>query len=85
MKVLVTYGTWAGSTEGVAGWIAEGLRQTGADVTLIPAENAPSPAGFDAVVIGSAIRAGMWNKMAKRYVKEHADALADLPTAFFFT
>ena len=83
MKVLVTYGTWAGSTEGVAGWIAEGLRQTGADVTIAPADSAPGPEGFDSVVIGSAIRAGMWNKNAKRYVKRHADALAELPTAFF--
>jgi menaquinone-dependent protoporphyrinogen oxidase len=83
VKVLVTYGTWAGSTAGVAEWIAEGLRQTGADVTLVPAEDAPGPEGFDAIVIGSAIRAGMWNKRAKRYVRKHADALSELPTAFF--
>jgi menaquinone-dependent protoporphyrinogen oxidase len=83
MKVLVTYGTWAGSTEGIAAWIAEGLRQTGAEVTMVPADSAPGPDGFDAVVIGSAIRAGMWNKMAKRYVKKNADALAEMPTAFF--
>ena len=83
MKVLVTYGTWVGSTAGVAEWIAEGLRQTGAEVTLVPAEDAPGPEGFDAVVIGSAIRAGMWNKHAKKYVHKHADALAAMPTAFF--
>jgi menaquinone-dependent protoporphyrinogen oxidase len=83
MKVLVTYGTWAGSTAGVAEWIAEGLRQTGADVTLVPAGEAPGPEGYDAVVIGSAIRAGMWNRAAKRYVKKHSDSLAELPTAFF--
>jgi len=83
MKVLVTYGTWAGSTAGVAEWIAEGLRQTGVDVTLLPATEAPGPEGYDAVVVGSAIRAGMWNRAAKKYVKQHADALAELPTAFF--
>ena len=52
-------------------------------MTLVPAGEAPGPEGYDAVVIGSAIRAGMWNRTAKKYVTKHADALAELPTAFF--
>lgn len=57
-KVLVTYGTWAGSTVGVAETVADTLRLSGADVECLAAADAPPAADYDAVVAGSAVRAG---------------------------
>ena len=48
-----------------------------------PAE-APGPTGYDAVVVGGPMIMG-WHRAAARYVKQHRDALADIPFALFIT
>jgi menaquinone-dependent protoporphyrinogen oxidase len=41
--------------------------------------------GYDAVVVGSAIQFDTWMSEARQFVTEHADDLAGLPVAYFFT
>jgi menaquinone-dependent protoporphyrinogen oxidase len=54
-RVLVAYATAAGSTAGIAERIAEILRTTGCEAACRPAGPDVDPAGFDALVLGSAV------------------------------
>jgi menaquinone-dependent protoporphyrinogen oxidase len=54
-RVLVTYASAAGSTAGVAERIAETVRIAGCEVVCRPIGPDVDPAGFDAVVVGSAV------------------------------
>jgi menaquinone-dependent protoporphyrinogen oxidase len=52
------------------------------DALEIPAP-AADPNAYDAVVIGSSVYLGHWEKSAKAYVHEHWDALAAKPVWLF--
>jgi len=82
-RVLVVYGTKTGCTEGIARRIGETLAQGGADVDVVPAKDKPAVAGYDAVLVGSGVRAGSWHGAVKSWVTEHAEELKALPVAFF--
>jgi menaquinone-dependent protoporphyrinogen IX oxidase len=83
-RVLVTYATKHGSTAELAGWIADEVREAGANVDVSPVTAAPSLAGYDAVVLGGPMIMG-WHKDARRYLKRHAGDLSGKPTAIFIT
>lgn len=83
MKILVPVGSRSGWTAQIGEWVADELTTLGHDVTLAKAVTAPAPDGFDAVVIGSGIRASNWNGEALAWVKENAQALATIPFATF--
>jgi menaquinone-dependent protoporphyrinogen oxidase len=82
-KVLVVYGTGTGCTQGIADRIAETLARLGSDVEVISAKDAPTADGFDAVLVGSGVRAGNWHKSARDWVVSNAEALEVRPVAFF--
>lgn len=83
MRVLVVYGTKSGCTKGVAEKIGETLGARGADVTVVSAGEAPVPQGFDAVVVGSGVRAGAWHQAPRSWVTSQASALKQVPVAVF--
>jgi menaquinone-dependent protoporphyrinogen oxidase len=83
MRVLVTWGSERGGTEGIANAIADVLLQRGYNVTMAPARDAPSPDHFDAAIIGGALYANRWHRQARRYASRHADALRRVPVWFF--
>jgi menaquinone-dependent protoporphyrinogen oxidase len=64
MNALVTYATKHGSTAEIAHVIADDLRQAGVDVDIIEASAVDSISPYDAVIIGSAIYIGQWQKSA---------------------
>ena len=74
-KVLVTYGSVVGSTAEIAEWIAKELRRAGLEVVVGDAGTAPSPNGFRAVVVGSAVYHGRWRPEAVRFLRDHRVAL----------
>lgn len=82
MRILVTWGTKRGGTEGIAQVIAAQLRERGHDVTELAA-NVASPDGFDAVIVGGALYANRWHRHARRFVARHAHALRRVPTWLF--
>jgi menaquinone-dependent protoporphyrinogen oxidase len=82
-RILVTYGTKTGCTKGVAERVAASLEKAGATVQIVPVTLAPAAAGFDAVVVGSGVRAGQWHEAARSWVSANADALKAAPLALF--
>lgn len=82
-KILVTYATRAGSTAEIAQAIGQTLTGQGASVDVLPLKQVTDLAGYDAVVIGSAIRFGQWLPEASKFVAEHQAVLSQKPTAFF--
>jgi menaquinone-dependent protoporphyrinogen oxidase len=82
-RVLVVYGSWAGSTAGVAHRVGKALIAQGATVTVVPAGSAPDPIAYDAVVVGSAVRSGQWHPSARAWLSGHASRLRGKPVALF--
>ena len=83
MRVLVTWGSERGGTEGIANAVADVLYRRGHDVTQVAAREAPSPDAFDAVIIGGALYANRWHRHARRYANRYARPLRDKPTWLF--
>jgi menaquinone-dependent protoporphyrinogen oxidase len=81
--ILVTYATRAGSTYEVAVRVAEVLRAAGATVDVRPVTAVHEVQGYDAVVVGSAIRMGHWLPEAVEFVKANRETLSHIPTAYF--
>jgi menaquinone-dependent protoporphyrinogen oxidase len=87
MRVLVTWGSKRGGTEGIARILAEALEHEGFDVAMVPAEEA-SKTGFklerfDAVVVGGALYANRWHAAARRFVNRKELQLRRVPVWFF--
>ncbi len=83
-RALLVYATRHGSTREVADAVAEELRASFAELDVHEAGSAPSPAGYDAVVVGGPMIMG-WHKDARKYVKRHKDQLGAVPFALFVT
>lgn len=83
MRVLVAYESQYGSTEGIAGRIAQKLVAGGHAAVALPAKDARDIAGYDAFVIGSAVYMGSWMRDASEFVRHNARALATRPVWLF--
>jgi len=80
MRVLVTWGSKRGGTEGIARTIGEQLRREGIDVVPEPASGVRNVR--DAAVIGGALYANKWHRSAYRLVTRNAESIvltADVP------
>jgi menaquinone-dependent protoporphyrinogen oxidase len=82
-KVLIVYATKSGCTKGVAGKIASTIAGPGVKVKLASASDSPDPSCYDAVLVGSGIRAGKWHESARAWVAANAEALKSKRVAFF--
>lgn len=82
-KVLVAYASKCGSTGEVAQAIGQELCARGATVDVRRIEEVGDVTGYDAFVVGSAIRMGNWLPQAKKFVEMNAARLRIAPTAFF--
>lgn len=82
-KVLVVYATKSGCTRSIAEKIGETIAATGASVDVIEAGAAGAPTGYDAVVVGSGVRAGSWHGAARTWMTAHAPELRAVPVALF--
>ena len=79
-KVLIFYGTRYGATEGVAGRMAEIIRENGNQAEVLnlkdlPEDKIPEFSGYDGIMIGSSIKIGQWTKDVKNFVENYADRL----------
>ncbi len=82
-RILVTYATRAGSTVEVAAAIGETLSQRGFAVDVKPVKDQPHLDGYQAVIMGSAIRMGSWLPEAVDFVKANQQALNQIPVVLF--
>jgi menaquinone-dependent protoporphyrinogen oxidase len=83
MRVLVTWGSKRGGTEGIARIIGEALREAGFDVELLSAHDARKATQFDAAIIGGALYANRWHPDARRFVRQRQRTLQRVPVWFF--
>jgi menaquinone-dependent protoporphyrinogen oxidase len=81
--VLVVRHSPQGHTARVAARVAEVLREGGVVVDDVAAGTAPSPAGYDGVVLGDPVHYGRHSRVVRRYATVHHEALAATPSALF--
>ena len=88
-RLLVVVASKHGSTAEIAAALARGAagcpagRGAGLSAIAVPAGQKPSPTGFDAVVLGSAVYAGRWMEEAREYAARFADVLRTKPVWLF--
>jgi len=83
MRVLVVYGSKRGGTAGLAAMVGAAFADEGWSVEVHPASDVSGVGGFDAVVVGGALYANRWQRDARRFVKQHADRLREMPVWLF--
>src|SRR5678816_1278336 len=82
-KILVTYGSRAGSTMEVAQAIAKTLGEAGAQVDVISMQEVRDLSPYQAVIVGSAIRKAKWLPEAIQFIRTHQETLMHKPLAMF--
>lgn len=83
MKVLVVVASRHQGTSEIGDRVAETLVAAGIPTDVVDADGGPDPAGYDAVVLGSGVYFGRWLPAARRYVREYATTLTQLPVWAF--
>ena len=83
MPILVAYATKYGATQQVAERIAETLHAAGLDAQVRPVQSTIDPAGYGAIVLGSAVYSGSWLQPAVEFVRRNREVLADRPVWLF--
>jgi menaquinone-dependent protoporphyrinogen oxidase len=83
MRVLVSWGSKRGGTEGIARMIAAELEQRGIDATPLAARQVVDVQGYDAAIIGGALYANRWHGDACRLVSSNIEALRRIPVWLF--
>ena len=83
MRVLVTWGSERGGTEGIARILARALQRDGIDVVALPPDEIGALDGVDAVLVGGALYANRWHRSARRFVRRHVKELRRIPVWFF--
>jgi menaquinone-dependent protoporphyrinogen oxidase len=82
-RILVTYATYAGSTQEVAVEIGKVLGERGFAVDVIPVVENPPVDDYHCVLIGSAVHGSRWLSEAIDFVESNQTALNRVPAAFF--
>jgi menaquinone-dependent protoporphyrinogen oxidase len=83
MRVLVVYASRYGATQGIAERIAASLHRQHHAPSLQSVRDASDPAGYDAVIIGSATYYFHWMKPATNFLRHNRRALANRPVWLF--
>jgi menaquinone-dependent protoporphyrinogen oxidase len=83
MRVLIAYASRYGATQGIAERIAATLHRRNFAPSVQPVQEAADPAGYDAVIVGSAAYYFHWMKPAATFVRHNSSILADRPVWLF--
>ena len=84
MKIAIIYVSKHGTTEKVAGSIADKLKETN-EIELFSLEKNPNPdiSGFEGVILGSSIYAGQASRKMKSFCKANESILLQKKTGLF--
>lgn len=82
-KILVTYASRYGATAEIAEKIGAVLRQAGLQADVIAVGSARDLNAYQAVILGSAVYIGKWQKEAEVFLKANEKALANRPVWLF--
>jgi menaquinone-dependent protoporphyrinogen oxidase len=82
-KILITYASRTGSTQGVAEVIAKTFTEKGMSVDLYPMQEVKDLAAYQALVAGSAIQNRQWLPEAMQFLQTHRAAMTQIPVATF--
>ncbi|OFY61832.1 MAG: hypothetical protein A2V64_08290 [Bacteroidetes bacterium RBG_13_43_22] len=80
MKWAVLYATWCGSTRDAGVWISEGMDGI---ANVFDVRENPDLSGFDHVVIGGAIRAGVTSQLLQEYLEKNKETLKSKIRGYF--
>ncbi len=75
-SILVTYASKYGATAEIASKIGDVLRQAGLPVEVISVETVRDITAYQAVVLGSAVYIGKWQKEAVKFLQSNEKDLA---------
>ena len=83
-RILVMYATTHGQTRKIAFALSETLRAANLDVDVVNAGGQfdPLPEDYSGVIVAAPVRAGHYPKAVRGWVRRHAEALGNRPTAF---
>jgi menaquinone-dependent protoporphyrinogen oxidase len=82
-RVLIAYATKCGSSMEVAEAIGKTISQNDIAVDIKSVKKMADITGYDAVILGSAVRMGQWLPEAVDFIKRHQSRLNQLPMAIF--
>lgn len=83
MRVLITWGSKRGGTEGIARTLGEALAANGHEARVLAPREAMHAKDFDAVIVGGALYANRWHRDARRFVNRRLRDLQRVPVWFF--
>jgi len=83
IKVLVTYASKKGATAQIAERVGRVLQQAGLQTDILPVDGAIDPSSYQAVILGSAVYIGQWQKKAAAFLKANEGKLAQRPVWLF--
>ena len=83
IKVLVAYATKKGATAEIAEEIGRVLQQAGLLTDILPIDRVTDLSPYKAVVLGSAVYIGQWQKKAAAFLQANEEKLAELPVWLF--
>jgi menaquinone-dependent protoporphyrinogen oxidase len=82
-KILIAYATKHGATAEIAEKIGEVLSQAGLPVDVLPIDRVNDLTSYQAVVLGSAVYVGQWQKEAALFLEDNKRFLAERPVWLF--
>jgi menaquinone-dependent protoporphyrinogen oxidase len=81
--VLVAYASAAGSTRGIAEFVADRLKHRGLAVQVLEVDQVGDLEPYRAVVLGSAVHDRAWLQDAEKFVRRSANSLRTRPVWMF--
>lgn len=82
-KILIAYSTAAGSTAEVAEFMAQHIADKNDSAEVAKTKDVKDLTGYQAVIVGTAVRAGHIYRDTLSFLERYQTALSQLPVAYF--